>query len=197
VYRVGRVAGIERLGLRPGDRVLDIGCGTGLNFSLLRRAVGTGGRVLGIDASPAMLAEAAKRTSRRGWSNIELLKADATDLDVPGMRRRLSPRPGSGPAAGADAVLFTYSLSLMRPWQQAWAGALSVARPGARVAVVDLGLPGGTATPWRPLARLACALGGSDIDARPWTAAEDALVEVSRVSLRGGHIQVRVGSVPR
>lgn len=200
VYRVGRLAGIERLRLRAGDRVLDVGCGTGLNLPLLRAAVGASGRVVGVDASPQMLELASRRASHRGWTNIDLVEADATAMDALEIRRLLGnrggDRPGSGVAEGADAVLFTYSLSLMRPWQQAWTCALRVARPGARIAVVDLALPGGAATPWRPLARLACALGGSDIAARPWTAAEDALVQVSRATLRGGHIEVRVGTVP-
>ena len=61
VYRVGRSRGIEGLELRAGDRVLDIACGTGLNFSLLRAAVGATGEIVGVDANPAMADRARRR----------------------------------------------------------------------------------------------------------------------------------------
>ena len=48
IYRVGRSRGIELIDLKPGDRVLDIGGGTGLNFPLLRDKVGSQGHVVGI-----------------------------------------------------------------------------------------------------------------------------------------------------
>ena len=47
-----RLRTIDRLALRPGDRVLDVACGTGLSFPWLREAVGAGGEVVGIDISP-------------------------------------------------------------------------------------------------------------------------------------------------
>ncbi|MEP6629165.1 MAG: hypothetical protein ABJA89_01785 [Lapillicoccus sp.] len=56
--------------------------------------------------------------------------------------------------------------------------------------------PVGAATVWRPLARLACRFGGSDIDAHPWSSLERDLVEVTALSLWGGHVQVRVGAKP-
>jgi len=105
-YRVGRVCGIEALRLRPGHRVLDVGCGTGLNFPLLRDAVGPAGEVIGVDASPAMLERAAHRIQERGWSNVGALRGDAARLaDVV---------PGSG--GPFDAAVFTYSLSIIADW---------------------------------------------------------------------------------
>ena len=58
VYRIGRTTAIERLDPRPGERVLDLGYGTGLNHALLDAAVGPDGAVLGVDRSAAMLAVA-------------------------------------------------------------------------------------------------------------------------------------------
>jgi ubiquinone/menaquinone biosynthesis C-methylase UbiE len=48
----------QRLGLNPGDRVLEIGCGTGRNLPYLREAVGPEGRIYGVDLSAGMLAKA-------------------------------------------------------------------------------------------------------------------------------------------
>ena len=189
VYGAGRATGISRLQLGTGDLVVDVGCGTGLNFPLLRRAVTDSGEVIGIDASQPMLATARRRLGE-DCSNVELVAHDATALGAlrepgrPFERRR------------ADAVLFTYALSLMHPWRQAWSGALSLARPGARVVVVDMARPVGLARLFTPLALLATRLGGSDIDAHPWTALAQQCVDVSHVSLRGGHIQVWAGTWP-
>lgn len=184
VYRAGRVRGIEGLGLREGEFVLDVGCGTGLNFPLLQERVGPRGHVVGIDASGQMLRQARRRCDRRSWHNVDLICADATTVDPAEVRACL-------PAGVADAVIATYALSLMPRWTQAWQRAVDVSRPGARLAVVDMARPVGRAA---PLARLAYALGGADIDAHPWCAVERSCFEVSSQSLRGGHVQVRVGT---
>jgi len=61
VYRAGRLRGIAALDLRPGARVLDVGCGTGLNLAPLLGRVGPTGRVVGVDRSDKMLAQARAR----------------------------------------------------------------------------------------------------------------------------------------
>ena len=184
VYRAGRVAAIDLLALRPGHRVLDIGCGTGLNFPLVQDRIGPTGLITGVDASAQMLAQAQRRFRAAGWDNVRLIEADATTLDA------------SGVAGDFDAVISTYALSLMANWPRTVSLMIAASRPGGRVAVVDMQTPVGSARVWTPLARLACLLGGSDIEAHPWTAIEAALTDVRQVSPRGGHIQVRVGSVP-
>ena len=65
------------------------------------------------------------------------------------------------------------------------------------MAIVDMQKPVGWAAVWSPVAQLACQLGGSDINAHPWTPIESSLTDVRAASVRGGHIQVRVGSIPR
>ncbi len=61
VYRAGRLRGIAALDLRPGARVLDVGCGTGLNLAPLLGRVGPAGRVVGVDRSDKMLAQTRAR----------------------------------------------------------------------------------------------------------------------------------------
>lgn len=72
-------AAVADLGLRPGDRVLDAGCGTGRALPALRDAVGPSGTVLGADLTPAML-EAAVRAGRGRVGR--LLLADVVRLPL-------------------------------------------------------------------------------------------------------------------
>ncbi|MEV0445256.1 methyltransferase domain-containing protein [Streptomyces spectabilis] len=72
-------AAVAALGLRPGARVLDAGCGTGRALPALRDAVGPSGTVLGVDLTPAML-EAAVRAGRQSCGR--LLLADVARLPV-------------------------------------------------------------------------------------------------------------------
>jgi ubiquinone/menaquinone biosynthesis C-methylase UbiE len=71
------------LGLKPGQRVLDLACGTGLNFSHLRELVGEPGQVTGVDLSPRMLDVARKLIAAHGWKNVEVREADAASLPFP------------------------------------------------------------------------------------------------------------------
>ncbi|QYN38902.1 methyltransferase domain-containing protein [Pseudonocardia sp. DSM 110487] len=74
---------VEWLPLQQGDVVLDVGCGTGLCFPFLLERVGPAGAVVGVDASPEMLALAAERASARGWRNVELVESAIEDAELP------------------------------------------------------------------------------------------------------------------
>ncbi len=138
--RAQRLLAVRALGLRPGDTVIDVACGTGLNFPLLERLVGPGGRIVGVDLTDAMLARARERVAASGWGNVSLVQADAADFDFP---------------AGADAIVSTYALSQVPECAQVIAHGAAALRAGGRMAVLDLKVPGSTPE-W--LARLATAL---------------------------------------
>jgi phosphatidylethanolamine/phosphatidyl-N-methylethanolamine N-methyltransferase len=72
----GRVQAIQRMGIASGDRVLEVGVGTGINASLYPRDCS----VTGIDLSAPMLEKARERIVRKGISNVRLLEMDAADL---------------------------------------------------------------------------------------------------------------------
>ena len=55
--RAQRLRAVQALGLRAGDTVIDIACGTGLNFPLIEEVIGPGGRIVGVDLTDAMLAQ--------------------------------------------------------------------------------------------------------------------------------------------
>lgn len=190
VYRAGRVLGIQALAPEPGDQILDIGCGTGLNFYLLQDRIGPSGRIIGIDRSPGMVHQARRRARSRRWDNVILLQADAVTADPQELAALIV---GHGGRAVSDGAIATYSLSLMPAWRIAWANIRDLLEPAARVSVTDMQEPTGRARWLAPLARLACRVGGADITASPWRAVEEECTNVISMSARGGHLQIRAG----
>src|SRR6202035_6055538 len=78
-----RLRAVQALDLRAGDTVVDMACGTGLNFSLLEKAIGPAGRIIGVDLTDAMLAQAQDRIETNGWRNVNLVQADAARFGFP------------------------------------------------------------------------------------------------------------------
>lgn len=116
-----RLRAIDRLSLRPGDRVLDVGSGTGLSFDAILARIGPSGHLVGVEQSPDMMARARERAARHGWTNVTLVEAPLEDLP-PGMQ--------------ADAVLFFYTHDILRTPEAVAAAA--AAAPGGRVAVAGV-----------------------------------------------------------
>jgi len=184
--RAHRLRAVQALGLRPGDTVVDIACGTGLNFSLIGRAIGPEGRIVGVDLTDAMLAQAERRRRANGWSNITLVQADAGGFEFP---------------AGVDAILSTYAMTQVPSCGEVIAHGAAALRRGGRWVVLDLKAP--DAAP-RWLAQLGIALarpfGSVDewIGRRPWEAIREAmqetLVDVSWTELVFGTAFLAAGS---
>lgn len=120
IDRIRREA-IRALELRPGDFVIDAGCGTGWCIPHLLAAVGPAGRVLGFDPSGDMLAVARGRGPLRAAPNLALVQGAAHEVELP---------------PGADAVLFSYTHDLTQS-EAALRHVLGAARPGARVAATS------------------------------------------------------------
>jgi ubiquinone/menaquinone biosynthesis C-methylase UbiE len=74
---------LARIGLRPGDAAIDLGCGPSGILGLLSAAVAPGGRVVGLDADPAHVATAAAAAGRSGPGNVEVIRGDARHTGLP------------------------------------------------------------------------------------------------------------------
>lgn len=119
---------VERLALRRGDRVLEIGCGTGRNFPYLRDAVGANGQVYGVDLSSGMLAKARLLCEQHQWTNVEAVQGDAAEY--------VAPEP-------LDGVIFGLSYNTMPHHLTVLDNALQQLRPGGRIVIMDGKLPPG------------------------------------------------------
>jgi S-adenosylmethionine-diacylgycerolhomoserine-N-methlytransferase len=138
-YLLGRDEAITRLRPAPGDKVLEIGCGTGRNLVKLAQAYPEA-RLFGVDVSQEMLATAAASTARAGLaSRIALFQADATAFDPRGLF--------GFPCF--ERVMILYSLSMIPPWRKALAQALDLVAPGGSLEIVDFGDCGGLPRPFK------------------------------------------------
>jgi len=178
---------VEALDLRPGDTVVDMACGTGLNFALLEEAIGPAGRIVGVDLTDAMLAEAFERVKKNGWSNVRLVQADAVAFEFP---------------VRVDAILSTYALSQVPQSGEVIAHGAAALSAGGRWVVLDLKVPDRTP---RWMSRVGTSVVGQFasidewIERRPWqairAAMQDELVDVSWTELCFGSAFLAVGSV--
>ena len=166
---------VRALGLRAGDTVVDVACGTGQNFPLIEQAIGSEGRIVGVDLTDAMLAQAQQRVEDNGWSNVSLAQTDAAAFEFP---------------TEVDAILSTYALSHLPEPGAVIAHGAAALRPGGRWVVLDLKAPD-NAPRW--LVQLGIALarpfGSIDewVERRPWevvrAAMQAELVDVSWTEL--------------
>lgn len=115
---------LDRLELRPGERVLDVGCGTGTLAVAAARRVGRDGWVGGVDAAPQMV-QAARRKAAREGVGVDVREALAQDLPFP---------DGS-----VDAVMTSMAMHHVPPHARVVAVAemRRVLRPGGRLLIAD------------------------------------------------------------
>ncbi|MGH8005180.1 MAG: SAM-dependent methyltransferase [Limisphaerales bacterium] len=77
-----RQKAVQMLELKPGDRVLDAGCGPGGSFPYLVRAVEPSGLVVGVEISPEVTINAKRRIEKNGWNNVRMITADARTVKL-------------------------------------------------------------------------------------------------------------------
>ncbi len=96
--RAQRRRAVQALGLRPGDTVIDIACGTGLNFSLIEEMIGPDGRIVGVDLTDAMLERAQDRIRTKRLEQYQPRASRRGRLRLPNRGRRdpLHVRPDTG-----------------------------------------------------------------------------------------------------
>jgi ubiquinone/menaquinone biosynthesis C-methylase UbiE len=122
-----REAGLRLLAARPGERILEIGYGTGHSLVALAKAVGDIGKVSGIDISDGMYTIARQRLEKAGVADlVELHQGDALQLHLPPL--------------SFDAIFLSFTLELFDKPEipQVLKQCLKVLKPGGRLVVVSL-----------------------------------------------------------
>lgn len=128
-YLLGRDDLIERLKPDAGERVLEIGCGTGRNLVRAARRWPQA-RFFGVDVSTEMLSTAMEQIARAGVARrVRIAHADATAFD---------PSVVFGEPA-FERVYFSYTLSMIPDWHAALDRALAMVAPGGELQIVDFG----------------------------------------------------------
>ena len=154
-----RSKGADALGDIKDKRVLEIGCGNGLNFKHLVERVGPDGAVVGIDLSVDMVGAAQSRCKQNSWHNVSTHISDAAEY--------LSGTP-------LDAAYFGLSFTVIDNPYKALDNILNQLRSGGRIAVMETRIPN-----WMPpflerrLSKYAHRNFGTDVEIKPWRVFEE------------------------
>ena len=110
--------------LKPGDNVVDVGCGAGIDSLVAAKMVGPTGYVVGVDMTPAMLQKARRAAEEAGLTNVEFCRGYGEDLPVPD--------------GWADVVISNGVLNLMPDKIAGLKEMNRVLKPGGRLQIADI-----------------------------------------------------------
>ncbi len=135
-----RSQAVKTMGLKKGDKALEVACGSGRNFPYIVEDVGKEGSILGFDYSQEMLDAAKQLCQRNGWENIKLLQGDAAQLKIT--------------EKNFDGVVSVLGISAIPEWENALNRCHDVLRSGGKLVVCDARLFTGFLKILNPLIKL-------------------------------------------
>lgn len=117
---------VDSLNLEKGNLVIDLCCGTGLNFPLVMEKIGPSGRLIGVDFSEEMLERAHEKVIGEKWENVSLIHSDVAKYEFTG---------------GVDAILTSYGITLVPEYKTAIENGSGSLKDGGRFGVLDFKVP--------------------------------------------------------
>lgn len=115
---------VRRAGLVPGESVIDLGCGAGIDTLLAARLVSPGGRAIGLDTLPEMLAQGAANARDGAVTNVEWLRGELESIPLSD--------------ASVDVAISNGVLNLSPRKGRAMSEIFRVLRPGGRISLADI-----------------------------------------------------------
>lgn len=130
-YKKARDYAIEELELKNGQTVLNLPCGTGVNFKYFNEYLNNSGLIIGIDLSSGMLDKARQKIEKSGWTNIDTELNNATKIDQEWLDGY------SNGQITIDAVFCDLGLSGLPEWQNIIDNMISILKPNGRIVILD------------------------------------------------------------
>ena len=121
-----RKQAVSELGVKLGDSVVEVGCGTGLNFKYVINFIGETGNLIGIDLTDAMLKKASDRVLKNNWTNVKLVQCDAAEYNF---------------TSGVSAVFSTLALTMVPEYEKVIERAAHALKPDGKFVIFDLKRP--------------------------------------------------------
>lgn len=158
-YKNARKYAIDKLELKKGQTVLNVPCGTGVNFKYFQSSLENSGLIIGIDLSNGMLDQAKRKTKKSGWTNIYLELENATKIDKHWLEE-FSERKGQ---IKIDAIFCDLGLSGLPEWQNIIDNMISMLSPNGKIVILDWYLEKSS-----PLAKFVKWIGKGEVDRPLW-----------------------------
>ena len=127
---------VNALELSKGDIVVELGCGTGLNFALVLDAIGSEGKLIGVDITDKMLDQAKLRVKENRWNNVELIQSDTADYTFP---------------KELDGIFTTGAIQYSPQYDQIIKRGYEALKTGKKFVVFDFKMPHGLSRMFAPI----------------------------------------------
>lgn len=172
---------IESLELSKGDEVVELGCGTGLNFELVLDKIGSDGKLIGVDITDMMLEQAKKRIQQRSWTNVELIQCDISKYEFP---------------KNLDGIFSTGAIQYSPQYDQIIKKGYDALKPGKHFVVFDFKMPKGFTKIFAPVLILftkAFEANQEYLKRHAWESIERYFDKTSLIEGWGGFVFISVG----
>ncbi len=131
-YKNSREYAIDKLDLNKGQTVLNVPCGTGVNFKYFQRYLENSGLIIGIDLSNGMLNQAKLKKEKNGWTNIDLELENATKVNQ-NWFKEFSERKKQ---IKIDAIFCDLGLSGLPEWHNIIDNMISILSPNGKIVIL-------------------------------------------------------------